>query len=49
MNIVMRISDKIAVLHHGEKIAEGTPIQISRDPDVVAAYLGREWVMHAAS
>jgi branched-chain amino acid transport system ATP-binding protein len=48
MNIVMRLSDRIAVLHHGEKIAEGAPADIARNADVVAAYLGREWVMHAA-
>ena len=40
MGVVEKLSDKITVLNFGKKIAEGTPQDVLRHPDVIAAYLG---------
>jgi len=47
MKVIMKVCDKIMVLHHGEKIAEGTPDEIATSKKVIKVYLGEN--AHAGS
>ena len=43
MKAIMRLADKVVVIHYGEKIFQGTPEEASSDPEVISAYLGKEF------
>ena len=45
MSLVMKVCDKITVLNFGNKIAEGSPEEITRNEEVVTAYLGKDFVI----
>jgi branched-chain amino acid transport system ATP-binding protein len=42
MNVIMDISDRVAVINFGQKLAEGTPDQVQAHPEVIKAYLGEK-------
>jgi len=48
MRVIMTLPERIAIIHHGRKIAEGTPQDVVADENVIKAYLGERYVLTRA-
>lgn len=46
MRVIMGLCDRVTVLHHGEKVAEGTPREIAKDESVIKIYLGKKYILY---